>query len=408
MIAMKAWRAGRVLLLCAALTMLSGCWNRVELNEIAIISATGVDWRDGKWVLSYQIVLPKTISSQSGQSGAAAVNVFSSEEDNFRSAISKASHEMSRRLYFAHNQIVIIGQDAARKGLDQLLEAYLRNHDSRETVSVFLTKGSARRIMEQLVPLDQIPGAAIHRMIENEGANNSSFSQMSINNVLMDLLGSSKATSIPVLILGGTGEGTDSVSKLGRTTSPSKVRLSELGLIVGDKLVGWVNDEQSSGINWLKNEVNRTTMSFACSDQKGQPKDSSVRILRAVTKRTPIYKDGKWRFDIRIKAEGTLLEYNCNGDLSKPGKTAEIEERIEYEIQQIVMDGWKAISGYKADVVGFGNLIHKKYPKLWKQEAENWRELFPKTELNIKVDFSLSSTGLSGNYFKQVQEDSGK
>lgn len=38
-------KAIRLLLLCSLLLFQTGCWNRVELNDIAIISATGVDCR---------------------------------------------------------------------------------------------------------------------------------------------------------------------------------------------------------------------------------------------------------------------------------------------------------------------------------------------------------------------------
>lgn len=401
-------KLAKALLLFAALTILPGCWNRVELNEIAIISATGVDWKDGEWVLSYQIVIPKTISAQTGRSDGAAINVFSSHSDNFRTAISKASQETSRRLYFAHNQIVIIGQEAARKGISQLMEVYLRNYDSRETVSMFLSKGTARHLMEQLLPLEQIPGEAIYRMIANEDKNNSSFRLMTINTALMELLGSTKATSLPVLSLAGSGTGTGDVQSLGRTTTPSKIRLSELGLIVGDKLVGWVSDEESSGVNWLNDEVHRTTVGFACLDTKGAKQDSSIRIMRSKTKRTPVHVNGHWRMNVDITAEGTLLEYNCKGDIGMPDAIEAVERAIEEEIRSTAMDGWKAISASKADVVGFGNLIHKKYPKLWKQEATRWRERFPGIEVAVTVKVNVSATGSSGNTFKQVQEDANK
>ena len=87
---MNKWRLMLPLLVCL---LVSGCWNRVELNDIAVISATGVDWKDGKWVVSYQVVIPQAISSQSATSNSAAVNVFSTKGESFRSAVSKASQE---------------------------------------------------------------------------------------------------------------------------------------------------------------------------------------------------------------------------------------------------------------------------------------------------------------------------
>lgn len=396
----------RFLLLIPLLLLLTGCWNRVELNEIAIISATGVDWEDGKWVLSNQIVIPKAISGQAGGGQTAAVNVFSSTGDNFRIAVSKASQELSRRLYFSHNQVVIIGQDAARRGFGPLMEVYLRNYDSRETVAMFLSKGTARQMLEQLIPLEQIPGAAIQRMIANEEMDSSSYRQMTIHNVLMDLLGYTKATSIPGLALAGAGESTDSVDMLGRTSTPSKVRLSELGIVYGDKLVGWINDEQSKGVMWLTDHVDKSTIEFACSAGKTR-ESSTAHILSSSTKVKPIQRDGKWVMKINVEAQGTLLEYDCGGNLIKPEEVWGIEELIEKQIASIIMGGWEAVRKYKTDVLGFGTLIHKAYPKAWKQLESRWKEEFPRTEIELNVNMRLNSTGLSGKSFKEAQKKRG-
>ncbi|RIX49910.1 Ger(x)C family spore germination protein [Paenibacillus nanensis] len=391
-------------LLLLMILLLTGCWNRVELNDIAIISATGIDWKDGKWILSYQVVIPRAISSQTGESGTAAVNVFSTSGDNFRFAISKASEELSRRLYFSHNQIVIIGQEAARRGIGPLMEVYLRNHDSRETVSVFLSRSDARGIMEQLIPLEQIPGAAIQRLIVNEEIGSSAFRHMAVHDALMELLGSSKATAIPGLIIAGPGEGTESVGDLGKTTTATKVRLKDLGLIQGDKLVGWVSDEQSKGVMWLSDHVERSTVSFTCADnRKGKP-TSSVRILDTSTKLKPIPANGKWIVKADVEASGVLMEYNCSGDPSKPQEVEKIEKRIEEEIKGIMTDGWEAVRKHKADVLGFGALIHKRYPKQWREASANWEELFPQTEVEITVKMRLSSTGMSNQNFKEAQK----
>lgn len=401
---MKRWRLMLPIFICMLAT---GCWNRIELNDIAIVSATGVDWKDGQWVLSYQVVIPQAISSQGMGSSTAAVNVFSTRGDSFRSAVSKASQETPRRLYFAHNQIVIIGQDAARKGLGPLLDTYLRNHDSRETVNVFLSKGSARRMLEQLVPLEKIPGAAIQRMITNEEINSSIFRQMTIHKILMDLLGTPQATSVPGLIVSGTNEIVESVGQLTHTTTPSKVRLFELGLIKGDKLVGWINNEQSHGVMWLSNQVKKTTIAFACSEEENGPKSSSIRISRAKTELRPKLSNGKWTMDVNVKSTGTLMEYNCEGDLTNPKQIEKVEKQIGDEITSIIQNGWNAVRKHRVDIVGFGDVIHKKKPKQWSKIKDNWSELFPSTTIKLTVKLNVNSTGLSGSGFKKTQKKDG-
>ncbi|MEV5024858.1 Ger(x)C family spore germination protein [Paenibacillus sp. LPE1-1-1.1] len=397
---MNKWRLLLPLLACLLAT---GCWNRVELNDIAVISASGFDWKDGKWVISYQVVIPQAISSQSAAGNSAAVNVFSTKGESFRSAVSKASQETSRRLYFSHNQIVIIGQEAARKGLGPLLDTYLRNHDSRETVSVYIAKGSARRMLEQLIPLEKIPGAAIQRMITNEEMNSSTFRQMTIHQVLLDLLGTTHATSIPGLVVSGANENIDRAEQLTHTSTPSKVRLFDLALIAGDKLVGWINNGESQGVMWLTDHVKRTTIAFACSED-GKEKGSSVRIIHAKTKLRPEFSNGKWIMYVNVSADGALMEYNCEGDLAKPKQVEEVEGLIGREITSIIEQGWKAVRRHRTDVVGFGSAIHKKYPKQWSKISDSWPELFPNTEVKVSIKVKLNSTGMSGSGFKKEQK----
>ncbi|MDQ8733425.1 Ger(x)C family spore germination protein [Paenibacillus sp. LHD-38] len=399
---MNKWRLLLPLLVCLLTT---GCWNRVELNDIAVISASGFDWKDGNWVISYQVVIPQAISSQSAAGNSAAVNVFSTKGESFRSAVSKASQETSRRLYFSHTQIIIIGQEAARKGLGPLLDTYLRNHDSRETVSVYMAKGTARRMLEQLIPLEKIPGAAIQRMITNEEMNSSTFRQMTIHQVLLDLLGTTHATSIPGLVVSGANENIDRAEQLTHTSTPSKVRLFDLALIAGDKLVGWINNEESQGVMWLTNHVKRTTIAFACSED-GEEKSSSVRIIHAKTKLSPEPSSGKWIMHVNAHADGTLMEYNCEGDLAKPKQIETVERLIEGEITSIMEQGWKAVRKHRTDVIGFGSAIHQKYPKQWSKVNDSWPELFPNTEVKVSVKVRLNSAGMSGSGFKKEQKKS--
>jgi spore germination protein KC len=401
---MTKWKLLLPLLVCL---LAAGCWNRVELNDIAVISATGVDWKDGNWVLTYQVVIPQAISSQSAAGSSAAVNVFSTKGESFRTAVSKASQETSRRLYFSHTQIVIIGQEAARKGMGPLLDTYLRNHDSRETVSVYLSKGSARRMLEQLIPLEKIPASAIQRMITNEELNSSIFRQMTVHQVMMDLLGTTHATGLPGLVVAGTNESMDTVGKLSRTNTPSKVRLYDLGLIAGDKLVGWINNEESQGVMWLEDHVKKTTIPFACEADGNGQRSSTIRITHAKTKLRPELSNGKWIMHVNAIAEGTLMEYNCAGELGKPQQVDKVERLIEGEINSIMEKGWKAVRKHRADVLGFGNVIHQKYPKQWSKSRESWAEIFPNTEVKISVEVKIYSTGMSESGFKKEQKKKG-
>ncbi|GBF76159.1 hypothetical protein PA598K_04607 [Paenibacillus sp. 598K] len=402
---LKRWLP--LLLPCAALLLLCGCWNRVEMNEIGIVSATAVDWIDNKWVVSYQLVIPQAISSQSGSSprGEAPVNVFSTEGSSMRKAIGEASKEMSRKLYFSHNQIVVVSESAARKGISTILEIYMRNADARETVSMFITKGRAREMLEQLLPIEKIPGNAIQRLIENEAKTNSLYPDMTIYRVLLDLLGPEQATGIPELMIAGSRQPLNSMEALKRTSNRAKIRLGELAIISGDQLKGWLSQTDAAGLVWLSDNVNQMTISFDCSGSAQEENTSAARVAHASVARKPeLMPDGRIKMRVEVKANGTLLEYACNDKKIAPMMLQKMEWQIAEEIKGDMELSWKALQRLKTDIVGFGTMVYRHYPKRWKSIQKEWNENLEDVVLDVQVKFNLSRVGFSDRNFKEVQE----
>ena len=55
-----------------------------------------------------------------------------------------ANLEAPRALFFAHNSVLILNEQVVRnEGVQQILDFFLRPMESRETMSVLLTKGKA-------------------------------------------------------------------------------------------------------------------------------------------------------------------------------------------------------------------------------------------------------------------------
>ena len=58
-----------MLSLCGMI-LLSGCWDRVEINDLAIVTAAAIDATDDNQIeLSLQVFIPKALGSGGGQGG---------------------------------------------------------------------------------------------------------------------------------------------------------------------------------------------------------------------------------------------------------------------------------------------------------------------------------------------------
>lgn len=52
---MKMW------IIVLVTSLLTGCWDRHELNKLGLAIAVGLDWEEDHWKLSYQVLVPSVI-----------------------------------------------------------------------------------------------------------------------------------------------------------------------------------------------------------------------------------------------------------------------------------------------------------------------------------------------------------
>jgi spore germination protein KC len=386
------------------LSSVTGCWDRTELNQIAITSATAIDWEDNHWQISYQVVIPQSISSAGGAIiQQAPVMVFSTTGDSIQAAVQRASLEMPRTMFFAHNRVVVIGESAARHGISPIIDVYLRSANSRETVSLLVSRDKGRRVLEQILPLEKIPGAALRNMVLNEDKTDANLKQVMLYQFAMGMSGDSGYTTMPEVFISGQGVGSTSVENLKNTNFDTKPKMGRIGIFQKDKLIGWMTGHDGYGMSWIKGKIKQSILFFRCS-KDGTQLLSSMRINKASTTLTPVNIHGQWVMKAKVKANGQLLENGCNIDASKPEGIRKMEELISAEISDIMQNSLHKAQSMKADVLGFAGLIHRKDPKAWKLMKTNWEEHFTQIKMEPSFNIEIENIGMNGKSIKQLIE----
>jgi spore germination protein KC len=403
----RAVRAAALKLCLALLACLtvSGCWDRNELNELGVITATGIDWEDGKWIATTQLVLPISTTGEGSmrQLTLAPVDVFSMNGEGVRSSFRKASLESTRRLYFSHNQVVIIGESAARRGIDSLLDVYVRNMDAREDVTVFLTSGKAGSLLSQLSPSEWNPGNGLRKMIDMQQRQNSQIRVMHIFDVIEGLLGPTQSTSIPEIRVSGPTDSITNVDVLKQTRLDARLKLGRIGLVKRNKLVGWATLQESFGMMWLSDQIGQAYLSYDCTGRQGA-KSSMFLVRNAGTEIVPYMEGNRIRMKVHVVARGRIEDYSCNHDLEKLDEVNRQEALIADEITAVIRDGWEAAVRMKTDSIGFGVKVYERYPKLWKELKDDWEEQFIRMDPDIHVDVRIQSTGSSRSTIASYQD----
>lgn len=397
------------LCLSLAATLLTGCWDKQELNDLGLVSGTSFDWVDNQWKMTYQIINPSTSSGTlSGGNGggiAPPFLTFTTMGSTIFDGAAKSNLTSTRQLFFSHSHMTVIGEKLGAHGIGQLLDLFLRRPDARETVFVFVTQRDPQDILNQLLQISKNQGAGIELMIEQEEKLNSYYPGIRMYELTQALTSDSHCAIVPELVLSAE-KVMDKPDDTQVTDLPTRLSLGSLGVFKDDKLIGWMTQEEGLGLSFLTNRVKKSSIPFASNPEK-KKEDASFSLLHSKTKVKPTWEKDHFAIDISIRGSGTLLELGSPADLSDSATIKKLEDCIEQKILKEIDLSWKKVQQLKADVTGFAPYIHRKYPKKWGKIAKDktWDETFEKIELRPRIDITIERFGLSSKSNRTVQED---
>ncbi|GEC89809.1 Ger(x)C family spore germination protein [Brevibacillus brevis] len=391
-------RKGVFLLALTLLVLMTGCWNRRELNDLAIVMGTGIDKIDGQYVISAQIVNPGAVAStESGKISQSAVATYSMRGSSIFEGIRRMTTETPRRLYFSHIQVLVLGEQVAREGIKEALDLLFRDHEVRPDFYVILAKDTtALQILSMIDPLEKIPATKLYKSLETGEKAWGSIVSMRLDEVIADLL----REGVEPVLVGATLKGkvrtgsTDISSQ--KDSQPNLLRYQDIGVFKKDKLLGWLNEEESIGFSYITDKVDSTVEEIPC-DKKHK---IVVEIIRSKTTVNGKVKNGNPQIEVSVSAEGNVGEVACPKDLSNPQTIYKLEADVEKRIREKIVSAiHKTQKQYHSDVLGFGQSIYHNDPKGWKKVKEDWDSKFTDLNVKVKVDVRLRRTGKVGNSF---------
>ena len=147
---------------------LSGCWNQKELNDLAIISAMAIDKNDdGTYTKTIQIINPGNVAGGLRAVGADKVLLF--PYTVLRGIVALEAHfnatsKVSRRLYHAHANLLVISEELAKEeGISTILDAFERDPEIRATLKLVIAHDTkAGDLLKTLTAIDKIPAEKVN------------------------------------------------------------------------------------------------------------------------------------------------------------------------------------------------------------------------------------------------------
>ncbi|WP_338555696.1 Ger(x)C family spore germination protein [Paenibacillus sp. KS-LC4] len=383
-------------LLTAALLMLllPGCWDRKEMNDLGIVLAMGIDQgKNNMLSVSFQIVVPSEVASNSGKSTTTPVTLYQTEAQTILDAIHKMSLSSPRNGYISHIRVLVFSEAVARTGIADKLENMLRHPEMRPDFFVMIARHSkAADILNVLTPLETIPANNMFLSLQNSSTTWAPTITTQSDELLEKMINEGvEPVMTGIEIIGNRSEG-GSKDNLASIKPKATLTYTGMGVLRKDKLLGWMNEQESKGYNYITNNVQTTSGNLPCPDNKGR---LSLLVLRSNTDIKVKVIAGKPVIHITLTNTSSILGDGCTTPISNQSDIKAIQNSSEEKLIQLMRSSVTAAQRrYHSDIFGFGLAISREKPKLWAQLRDNWEDEFTTLKVEYEAHSKLRRVGM--------------
>lgn len=372
-------------LLFTTLFLLTSCWGKADINQLAIASAIGVDYtEEGQYRVTAQVVNTPTL--REGQGGnQAGVIVYSEEGETVFEALRKLTTLYANRLFIAHFQLLVYGERMAKEGILPATMMFFTDHESRHKYLFLVVKeNTAESFLKVQTPSAKIPALEFIQSMETAQKSYGISTNIYTDELIATIKGDEGNIALTsVEIIGDPNKGSEN-KNLEETEVPTKLKVSYLAVFKKDKLLGYFTEDQSVGYNHIMNNIQNIVVpaNFGEDDKVSfEVRGSKVKTKIKIVNQLPVVT-------ISHDVEGVVATVlSGKSDLTKE-EIKEIEKNVAEEIKKTMEDSLQvAQHEFNSDIFGFATLLHKKEPEYWKTVKDQYDEIFPqiKVEISVKV-----------------------
>lgn len=377
------------LILIFILVLLTGCWDKVEINERAHISAIGIDrytssseayeadnqgsssrHEDKRNQFKFIFAFPKHSLQETEDIIVATIG------DTLYGVSKILADRTNKEMFLGHLRTVILSKSVTEDEhlFRQILDGIETNELLSRRVILAMTEDDVADIINITPSMEPRIGQFISEIF-NRKDRTPRAPEGSIGNILKDLYESKNAV-IPKI-----------------TAGKNDVKVAGAGVISNYKFKGWLNEVQTAHLMMIKGEAK------SAGGISIVYKDTIVPIdIKVKKSKMKLIEDGKnIKILINIDAEGDIKQtyFGSDYDLLEAKTIREIEDvfnkymgdRLKETVHVIQKD-------FRADILGIDRFIRQRHYKLWKEVEQEWPEIFPNIEIDVKINIDIRRVGL--------------
>lgn len=368
-------------IICLVLVMLSltSCMpQNTEIKYRLVISGIGVDYdkENDQYELTVQVLEASKGSAEQGKSETPVSN-YTVKAKTIAQAIISLGENTGKYPLYSQNRMIILGDTVTGEQMIKAMNFFVREYTSRPDVFIAASTGKASDVLT-ISGGGEVPAKLIESSIEQSYENS-----VAVDTELYDTVNLSleKTTcfALPLIEVVEDRNKKEKTIKVTGTRACSKE--------IEPKML---SDTETMAYQFAMNEIQAGSLSIKSDDI-----NVGLEIISSKTKTKLRIKDGKPVFDLEIKCEVDVVEYES--DVFRNLKESDVEN-IQKSAQKHIESSVKGLlermlKKEHCDIFRFGKRLEQKHPELYNELSKDWKKALTEIEVNITAKVNVGRIG---------------
>ena len=381
------------IIMVSLLFVLSGCAGTggIELQQMGIVVGIGVDIKEDneEEVLCVTLEIANYSKSGNDKNPQLEDKILSGEGENITDAIYNVNKQLNKSLFWGHNKVIIFGKSIAEKGINQYIDAFVRNDEMRPNALLMIADGEAAEIFKGKCGLSSLVSNGLSELFAAKGKFTADDSWgCSVQQYTEMLLYEYPVGVLPLIITEEIEQDESASSSEGEQNSEDSKKEVKIGGYVvlsseGRFITGLTGSEQLGMFIW-QNNLNSAIITANVGDNK-------YSVLIYSPDITIKYKNKKFSIDVSMQCK--LFEAEKPQAKNTEVNVAEIENAVKEMLEKALQEAYQKEIENNLDFLYLGEYLYRYH----NEELKSFNN-FPAELDNAKINVNVKVVYLGEIY----------
>jgi spore germination protein KC len=355
------------------LTVLVGCYDRIEVDDMSYVIAVGIDKDRSETIeLILQIVMPSKIEEGGGKDSIYTERIKTTD---ISTGINTTNNITGKIINLSHVKTIVFSKEIAQEGIQHYIKEIVNEEGFRPSINVVVAEETADEVLSSLISTANWNPSCAHKL------NGHTY----LHSELI------KSTTLHEFYLGLGKEHTNVVTALADKEKVIGIAIFNKGIMAGH-----LNEKESLYYSLMNSETNEYIIPMLNVIDEGNQltiklSKSAKPTYSLIDFKKSIDKNNVIKIRINLKVDAQILSNNNTYFSMNTANSNLIKEKIEQQITKGIIEYLEYTKLLKADINGFGEIIKRRFLTLSEWEIYNWPKPYKDIEFNVNTTVNLKN-----------------